>query len=184
MDNGLRYEIPADESLIGFSDANWAGDMDNQHSTMGNLFVMSGGAISWLSRKQLVVALPTAEAEYVALTAATQEVVWLRRLLSDIKATPKTPTIIRELGRITKELSLLQGNQFLTLEPSILISSFTMCEKLYNDRIIELVYCPTDLMTAEILTKPLSLGQFEILRLKMGLKNLPSNLSGSVVIVN
>ena len=47
----------ADGSLIGFSDADWAGDMDNRHSTIGNLFIMSGGAISWLSRKQPVVTL-------------------------------------------------------------------------------------------------------------------------------
>ena len=44
------------------------------HSTSGNLFVISGGAISWLSKKQPVVALLTTEAEYVALRAATQEV--------------------------------------------------------------------------------------------------------------
>ena len=72
MDNGLRYERSADQSQIEFSDADWAGDIDNQHSTMANLFVMSGGAINWLSRKQPVVALSTGEAEYVALTAATQ----------------------------------------------------------------------------------------------------------------
>ena len=44
--------------------------------------VMSGGAISWLSKKQPVVALSTTEAEY-HFGAAMQEVVWLRRLLSD-----------------------------------------------------------------------------------------------------
>ena len=42
----LRYERSADDSLIGFSDADWARNMDDQHSNTGNLFVMSGGAIS------------------------------------------------------------------------------------------------------------------------------------------
>ena len=93
---GLRYKRSTDDSLIGFSDADWAGDMDDQHSATGNVFAMSEGAISWFSKKQPVVALSTAEAEYVALSTATQEAVWLRRLLSDIKATPKTPTIIKE----------------------------------------------------------------------------------------
>ena len=82
--------------MIAFSDADWAKDMDDRHSTTGNLFVMSGGAISWLSRKQPVVTWCTVEVEYITLTEATQEAVWLRRLLSDIKATPKTPIIIRE----------------------------------------------------------------------------------------
>ena len=93
---GLRYKRSADDSLIRFSDADWAGDMDDRHSTTGNLFLMSRGAISWFSLKQPVVALSTAEAEYVALSTATQEVVWLKRLVSDIKATPKTLTIIKE----------------------------------------------------------------------------------------
>ena len=61
---GVRYERSADDSLIGFSDADWAGDMDDRHSTTGNLFLMSGGAISWFNRKQPVVALSIAEAEY------------------------------------------------------------------------------------------------------------------------
>ena len=122
----MKYERSDDSSLIGFSDADWAGDMDNRHSTTGNLFDMSGGAISWLSRKQTVVALSTTEVEYVALSTATQEAVWLRRLLSDIKITPTTPTIIREDNQ---GAMLLQEIQFLMLEPNISISSFTMCVK-------------------------------------------------------
>jgi len=70
--------------------------MDSRHSTTGNLFFMSGAAISWLSRKQPVVALSTTKAEYLALCAATQEAIWLRRLLTDFKAPPERPTTIRE----------------------------------------------------------------------------------------
>ena len=44
--------------------------------------------MSWLSKKQATVALSTAEAEYVALSAATQEVIWLRRLLTDVEVPP------------------------------------------------------------------------------------------------
>ena len=57
--------------VIGYSDADWPGDTDDCHSTNGNLFLMSGGPISWLSKKQAIVALSTSEAEYVALSAAT-----------------------------------------------------------------------------------------------------------------
>jgi len=93
---GLVYNRSSDGSLIGYSDADWAGDMDSRHSTTGKLFVMSGAAISWLSRKQPVIALSTSEAEYIALCAATQEVIWLRRLLTGFKAPPERPTTIRE----------------------------------------------------------------------------------------
>ena len=57
--------------LLGYSDADWANDMDDRHSTTGNVFTMSGGAISWLSQKQETVALSTVEAEYIALGSAT-----------------------------------------------------------------------------------------------------------------
>ena len=45
--------------------------------------MLSGGAVSWRSRKQTCVALSTAEAEYVALASTTQEVIWMRQLMED-----------------------------------------------------------------------------------------------------
>ena len=59
-----------------------------------SLYVPS--TISWLSKKQAVVALSTSEAEYIALSLATQEAVWLRRLLTDLMAPPDGPTILME----------------------------------------------------------------------------------------
>ena len=51
------YDYPSELSTVNLTDADWAGDLGNRHSTSGNLFVMSGGAISWLSKKQPVLAL-------------------------------------------------------------------------------------------------------------------------------
>ena len=67
----LKFEKSIEGDLIGFSDADWAGDQDDRHSTTGNLFLMAGGPVSWLSKKQAIVALSTSEAEYVALSVAT-----------------------------------------------------------------------------------------------------------------
>ena len=81
---GLKYEKLESSTLVGYSDADWAGDLDDRHSTSGNLFLLAGGPVSWLSKKQSTVALSTAEAEYMSLSGATQEAVWLRRLLSEL----------------------------------------------------------------------------------------------------
>ena len=81
---GLSYKNCADGNLIGYSDADWARDVDDRHSTSGNVFLLAKGEVSWLSKKQATVALSTAEAEYVALSASTQEAIWLRRLLTDV----------------------------------------------------------------------------------------------------
>ena len=62
----IKYQKLDNESLIVYSDADWAEDPDDPHSTTGNLILMAGGPISWLSKKQLIVALSTSEAEYIA----------------------------------------------------------------------------------------------------------------------
>ena len=84
------------DPVVGYSDADWAGDLDDCHSTTGNVFMLSGSAISWLSKKESIVALSTAEVEYVALAAATQEAVWLRRLLAELQTKALEPTVIME----------------------------------------------------------------------------------------
>jgi len=52
--------------LVAYLDADWAGALDNHRSTTDNLFLMAGGPISWLKKKQVAVALSKSEAEYVA----------------------------------------------------------------------------------------------------------------------
>ena len=68
----------------GFIDVDWAGDLDQRRSTSEYVFSLFGGAISWMSKKQVVVALSTTEVEYMAATHASKEVVWLQRLCLEI----------------------------------------------------------------------------------------------------
>ena len=60
IDLKLQYRSTG-EKMLGYSDADWANDSDDRHSTTGNVFTMSGGAISWLSQKQATVALSTVQ---------------------------------------------------------------------------------------------------------------------------
>ena len=83
--------------MIGYSDADWASDMNDRKSTSGYLFMMSGAAVSWKSRKQTCVALSTAEAEYIALASATQEATWMRQLLEDLQNRQIEPTVVHEV---------------------------------------------------------------------------------------
>ena len=112
--------------MIGYADSDWASDLDNRHSTTGNVFLMSGGAVSWISQKQATVALSTAEAEYVALGSATQETIWLRRLMTDLRFSQVKPTVIREDNQgaiaMAKNPDGLRGQNTLT-------SSITLLER-------------------------------------------------------
>jgi len=70
--------------LTGYSDSDWAGNLDDRRSTTGYAFSIGSEVVSWSSKKQPTVSLSSTEAEYKALCAATCEVVWLRRLLQDV----------------------------------------------------------------------------------------------------
>jgi len=66
--------------IRGYVDADWAGDLEQRRSTSGYVFNLFGGAVSWMSKKQSVVALSTTEVEYMAATYASKETIWLQRL--------------------------------------------------------------------------------------------------------
>ncbi|XP_062987375.1 uncharacterized protein LOC134401944 [Elgaria multicarinata webbii] len=72
-----RLKLPRGTSmeLIGFVDADWAGDESDHKSTSGSLFIYNGGTISWASKKQVVVAMSSTEAEYVTADSACQEAI-------------------------------------------------------------------------------------------------------------
>ena len=64
--------------LVGYTDSDMAGDVDNRRSTSGYLMTFSGGAVSWQSRLQKCVALSTTEAEYIAAAEACKELLWMK----------------------------------------------------------------------------------------------------------
>jgi hypothetical protein len=70
--------------LVGWSDADWAQDIETRRSIGAFVFDVAGGYISWSSKKQPTVALSTAEAEYMSASNATKEAIWLRTLLTDM----------------------------------------------------------------------------------------------------
>ena len=85
VDYGIEYRDGGSEpELIGFSDADYAGDIETRRSTTGYVFCLANGAITWSSQRQKLVTLSTTEAEYVAASAATRESIWLRKLLFGI----------------------------------------------------------------------------------------------------
>jgi hypothetical protein len=66
-----------ERKLVGYSDSDYAGDTDNNHSTSGVLFFLGSSLVSWHSLKQCVVTMSSCEAEYVAATSAVTQGVWL-----------------------------------------------------------------------------------------------------------
>ena len=82
--HGLQFSSCGSAKLLGYSDADWAGDIESRRSTSGYVFMLNNGCVSWRSKKQRSVALSSTEAEYMALSEATQEAVWLKVFLCEL----------------------------------------------------------------------------------------------------
>ena len=166
---GLVYDGNGSADLIGFSDADWAGDIDTRRSTSGYAFQMGKSTVSWCSRKQATVAKSSTEAEYVALSTATQEGIWLRRLLSGLMMDMKNPTLIYEDNQGAIDLSKNPKYHDRT-------KHIDVCHHFVRERVaskeISVRYCPTDNMTADILTKGLSTVKYQKFREMLGVRNI------------
>ena len=94
MNYGSLYTENASPDCVGFSDADWAGDLNDRKSTSGYTFLMNGAAVSWRSKKQTCVELSTAEAECIAFSAPAQEALWMRQLLANLNVNVDEPVTI------------------------------------------------------------------------------------------
>ncbi len=167
-DYGLFYQQlddSANVNLIGYSDADWAGDRDTRKSTTGHLFLMANAAVSWLSQRQPVVALSSTEAEYVALSSSAQQAIWLRRLLADLGVDMSEPTSVYEdnQGAIC-----LASNPVAHKKAKHIQIRHHYIRECVADGSIQLHYVPTTEMLADLLTKALPRQQFQRLRATIG----------------
>lgn len=90
----LQYQKGRAVDLLGYSDADFAGDPVTRKSTTGLVMLVAGGLVAWASRLQSVVAQSTTEAEYVASAEASKELVWQKRLLVELVDQLELPTLM------------------------------------------------------------------------------------------
>ena len=103
---GLIFKAEDNKGILaGYSDADWAGDIDTRRSTSGYIFQICGSTVSWCSKRQSSVSKSSTEAEYIALSVASQEAVWLSRLLKNVGVKQEEPILIYEDNQGAIELS-------------------------------------------------------------------------------
>ena len=164
---GLLYCKDGSKECVGHSDADWAGDLDDRRSTSGYVFQLSGAAISWRSKKQTCVALSTAEAEYMALASAAQEAMWLQQLTTELTNEPTGATVIFEDNQ--SAISMAKNPQFHGRAKHIAIKYHFIREQV-NNGVVELRYCRTNEMIADMFTKGLHKDQLVRLRHMAGVR--------------
>jgi hypothetical protein len=79
--------------LLGYVDSDYAGDLDKRRSLTGYVFTIGGCAVSWKASLQATVALSTTEAEYMAISEACKEAIWLRGLYNELCGDKSCTTI-------------------------------------------------------------------------------------------
>ena len=149
---------PCGLKLTGYCDSDWGSSIDPEgarRSTTGYCFNLNkiGGAISWKSRRQPTVALSSTEAEYMGLSAATQEALYLKQLLNNIdpQFKIKIPIVVYEDNQ--GAIALIENPVHHQRTKHIDIRYHLIREQVIND-CIDVEYLQTDLMVADCLTKP------------------------------
>lgn len=84
IDYGIRFSQVKSFNLLGYSDSDWAGCVDDKRSTSGYCFTLGFSMFSLCYKKQEVIAQSTTEAEYIADVVAVNQALWIRKLMIDL----------------------------------------------------------------------------------------------------
>ncbi|KAK6158984.1 hypothetical protein DH2020_006298 [Rehmannia glutinosa] len=166
---GLFYPKNENFSLKGYSDSDYAGNIDDRKSTSGSCQFLGDYLVSWFSKKQNCVSLSRAEAEYISAAFCCTQLLWMKQTLADYKCS------------FEKEIPIMCGNTSaiaITQNP-VLHSRTKPIDVRYHfirDHVekkdITLEYISTDKQLADIFTKPLCESRFEELKHELGLIEL------------
>jgi hypothetical protein len=167
----LRYATNVDPILEGYADADWAGSAMDGKRTSGSCFTLGSTMVSWCSRKQISVTLSTAKAEYIALSMAVFEAVWLRKILTGLFDHEMDLTIIHCANQSCVNLS--ENPVFHDKSKHIEIK-YHYIRDMVQRKIVHVQYLSTHEQIADIFTKPLAKTKFKYFREKLGLmENAP-----------
>ncbi|CAI5734626.1 unnamed protein product [Peronospora farinosa] len=171
--HGIKYSKSDDKKMMlwAYCDANWGNDKKTRRSTSGVLILLGGAAVVYKSKRQSSVALSSAEAEYMALALATQEVMWIRYLLKEMGVTCKTATTVH---MDNKSAISIATNQGYTPRAKHIDLRMHFVRDHIEQGDIQLKHVPSAMQLADYLTKPLGAPQLMRLRDETGIRESAS----------
>lgn len=167
MKSGILYEYDNNE-LAGYVDADWGSSIHDRRSCTGYVFLLSGGAIVWDSRKQRTVALSTTEAEYMAMADAAKEIVHLRRFLLELETSEAKSIKLYVDNMSAQKLAVNPVHHSRTKHIDV---RHHFIREVVKSGQVELEHVESGKMLADVLTKFLPKPRHEQCILSMGLIN-------------
>jgi hypothetical protein len=154
-----------DAGLEAYVDADWA-SQPHRHSMSGYVVLLNGGPVAWSSRKQPIIALSTAEAEYIALTTVVREVLYLQLLINELYEPMDLPTPVYCDNQAA--IAIATNNKFHSRTKHIDLRYHFVRAHVKNGT-FDLRYCPTEDNIADAFTKALPRPRLQKLRALMSL---------------
>lgn len=148
-DYSLIYPKQNVITLTGYSDSDHAGDLSDRKSTSGFIFILSGCAISWRSNKQKTVAISSTEAEYIGLSDAAQEAIWLKKLINELGTNIEQVTIC---GDNLSSMQIVKNSHCHNRSKHIDVR-YHFIKDHYTNGNISLQYIESEKLCADFLTK-------------------------------
>ncbi|MCO5594326.1 hypothetical protein L7F22_048356 [Adiantum nelumboides] len=161
--------------LFGYSDADWGGDQETLQSTSGFVYLLARGSISWQSKKQDRVTLSSTEAEYVAMTLALKEGIWLKHLLMETTLFANQP--LRLLCDNMSAIMLARNLKHFEKTKHIAMK-LKFIRELIQEGTIELTHVRSDQQLADFLTKSIPKAKHLESCQQLGICNLNYQLRG------
>jgi hypothetical protein len=153
-------------TLEGYADAD--GSMaEDRRAIMGYAFLIDGGAVSWSSKRQEIVSLSTTESEYVAATHGMKKALWLLSLLSEVFRGFRDATTLFSDNQAA--IALTRDHQYHARTKHIDVR-YHWIRWVIEQGSLRLVYCPTDDMVADALTKALPSAKVKHFAAGLGLR--------------
>ena len=149
------------QKLEGYVDADWGSCIQDRKSTSGYIFYVYGCPVSWCSKKQQTVATSSSEAEYVAVSAATSEGLWLRGILMDMEILKSEETFV--LHEDNAGCIAMAKNMECKRSKHIDIKHHFVRDHVAKG-ILKIVYIPTNQQVADVFTKSLDNTSFIAIR--------------------
>jgi hypothetical protein len=151
---------------VGYSDADYGGDIETRRSTSGSIFKLNGGPVTWSSKKQPIVVLSTMESEYIAASDTGREAKWLRLLLSELGLPQKSPTKIWCDNE--SAIALARNPEYHKRSKHIDVRYHHLRELVFN-KVIDIEYVNTKEQLADFLTKPVDIESSERIKKNLGI---------------